>query len=144
MKKPKAISVFTLTDNALAEGKNASIVRKIFGYSHIPQYYATLINEFNVSALNPYVNYHRPCLYSTTITDSKGKQKKKYRYQDMDTPYEKLKSTPDAKKYLKEGMTFEKLDNIAKAMSDNQAANFLQTQRKLPFKHIDEDQLKSA
>lgn len=134
----------TSTDNALAEGKNASIVRKIFGYSHIPQYYATLINEFNVSALNPYVNYHRPCLYSTTITDSKGKQKKKYRYQDMDTPYEKLKSIPDAKKYLKEEMTFEKLDDIASSMSDNQAADYLQTQRKLLFKHIDEDRLKSA
>ncbi len=27
-------------DNALAEGKNAAIVRKIFGYTHIPQHYA--------------------------------------------------------------------------------------------------------
>lgn len=134
----------TSTDNALAEGKNASIVRKIFGYSHIPQHYATIINEFNVTALNPYVNYHRPCLYSTTITDTKGKQKKKYRYKDMDTPYEKLKSIPDAKKYLKEGMTFEKLDDIARAMTDNQAADYLQMQRKLLFKYIDEDRLNSA
>lgn len=61
----------TSTDNALAEGKNASIVRKIFGYSHIPQHYATIINEFNINALNPYINYHRPCLYPTTIIDSK-------------------------------------------------------------------------
>ena len=34
-------------DNALAESKNASIVRKYLGYSHIPQKWAPLINEFN-------------------------------------------------------------------------------------------------
>ena len=134
----------TSTDNALAEGKNASIVRKIFGYSHIPQHYATTINEFNVSALNPYINYHRPCLYPITITDDKGKQKKKYRYEDMMTPYDKLKSIPEAIKYLKEGMSFEKLDDIARAMTDNQAADYLQTQRKLLFNHINEDCPKSA
>ena len=53
-------------DNALAEGKNAAVVRKTFGYSHIPQWHADKINEFNKSALNPYINYHRPCLYPTT------------------------------------------------------------------------------
>lgn len=134
----------TSTDNALAEGKNASIVRKIFGYSHIPQHYAAIINEFNVNALNPYINYHRPCLYPTTVTDSRGKQKKKYRYEDMMTPYDKLKSIPQAERYLKDGMSFEKLDDIAKAMTDNQAADYLQTQRQLLFNHINEDRLKSA
>jgi len=134
----------TSTDNALAEGKNASIVRKTFGYSHIPQHYATIINEFNVNVLNPYINYHRPCLYPTTIIDKKGKQKKKYRYEDMMTPYDKLKSISDAAQYLKEGMSFEKLDDIARAMTDNQAADYLQTQRKLLFNHINEGRLKSA
>ena len=52
-------------DNALAEGKNASVVRKTFGYGYIPQKYAERINEFNQDALNTYVNYHRPCLYLT-------------------------------------------------------------------------------
>ena len=69
-------------DNALAEGKNAAIVRKTFGYSHIPQYFAAQINAFNVNALNPYVNYPRPCLYPTTTIDAKGKQKKKYEYKN--------------------------------------------------------------
>ncbi len=132
------------TDNALAEGKNAAIVRKVFGYSHIPQHYATRINEFNIAALNPYINYHRPCLYPIVITDDKGKQKKKYRYEDMMTPYDKLKSIPDAAKYLKEGTTFEKFDDIARAMTDNQAADHLQAQRKLLFNQINEDRLKSA
>ncbi|OGT31513.1 MAG: hypothetical protein A3E87_04085 [Gammaproteobacteria bacterium RIFCSPHIGHO2_12_FULL_35_23] len=126
-------------DNALAEGKNAAIVRKTFGYSHIPQYFAAQINEFNVNALNPYVNYHRPCLYPTTTMDAKGKQKKKYEYKNMMTPYDKLKSLPNAGQHLKDGITFKKLDDIAKSMSDNEAADQLQLQRTLLFKQIHED-----
>jgi len=131
-------------DNALAEGKNAAIVRKTFGYSHIPQHFAKRINKFNVSALNPYVNYHRPSLYPTTYTDKKGKQKKKYEYQNMMTPYEKLKSLPNANTFLKEHITFKKLDDISKAMTDNEAADYLQQQRVLLFKHIHEDCRKRA
>lgn len=131
-------------DNGLAEGKNAAVVRKMFGYSHIPQHFASRINEFNTQALNPYINYHRPCLFPRTIIDEKGKQKKKYRYEDVMTPYEKLKSLPEAQQYLKENMTFEKLDDIAKAMTDNQAAEYLQQQRQLLFKHIHEDNRKRA
>lgn len=131
-------------DNALAEGKNAAIVRKTFGYSHIPQYFAAVINEFNVNALNVYVNYHRPCLYPTTAIDAKGKQKKKYEYKNMMTPYEKLKSLPNAEQHLKEGITFKKLDDIAKSMSDNEAADQLQLQRSLLFKQIHEDCRKRA
>jgi len=126
-------------DNALAEGKNAAVVRKMFGYAHIPQRYAERINEFNQSALNPYVNYHRPCLYPTIIVDKKGKETKKYKYKDMMTPYEKFKSIPNAAKYLKEGITFEQLDEIAKRMTDNEAADYLQQQRALLFKHITND-----
>lgn len=131
-------------DNALAEGKNAAIVRKVFGYTHIPQRYAQLLNEFNQAALNPYVNYHRPCLYPTIIIDNKGKQKKKYEYKNMMTPYDKLKSLPDAQQYLKAGITFKGLDDISKAMTDNEAADFLQQQRSILFKNIHEDKLKSA
>lgn len=131
-------------DNALAEGKNAAIVRKVFGYSHIPQHYAQLLNEFNQTALNPYVNYHRPCLYPTIIIDNKGKQKKKYEYKNMMTPYDKFKSLPDTEKYLKDGVTFKELDDIARAMTDNEAADFLQQQRSILFKNIHEDKLKSA
>jgi transposase InsO family protein len=125
--------------NALAEGKNAAVVRKIFGYSHIPQRYAEELNKFNMTALNPYINYHRPCLFPTTIIDLKGKQKKKYEYKNMMTPYEKFKSLPDAYQYLNENHTFKKLDDIAKAMTDNEAADYLQQQRKLLFKQIHED-----
>jgi len=131
-------------DNALVEGKNAAIVRKVFGYSHIPQHFAKRINQFNEAVLNLYINYHRPCLFPTTIIDEKGKQKKKYQYKNMMTPYEKFKALPNAQTYLKEKVTFEMLDDIAKKMTDNQAADLLQQQRKLLFKHIHEGGSQSA
>jgi len=131
-------------DNALAEGKNAAIVRKTFGYSHIPQHYAKTLNEFNQNVLNPYINYHRPCLYPTTIIDSKGKQKKIYKYEDMMTPYDKLKSFDNAAQYLRNGVTFEQLDDFANAMSDNEAAQLLQTERQKLFRTIHETTLMSA
>ncbi|SCN47587.1 FIG01199223: hypothetical protein [methanotrophic endosymbiont of Bathymodiolus azoricus (Menez Gwen)] len=34
-------------DNALAESKNASVVRKKFDYSHIEQHWADKLNNFN-------------------------------------------------------------------------------------------------
>jgi transposase InsO family protein len=44
-------------NNALAESKNASIVRKQFGYQYIAQKWAPLMNEFNLKYLYPYINY---------------------------------------------------------------------------------------
>lgn len=131
-------------DNALAESKNAAVIRKIFGYAHIPQHHANRINEFNIKALNPYINFHRPCLFPTTIVDAKGKQQKRYYYPDAMTPYEKFKSLPEASRYLKSDMTFKKLDDMASQMNDNEAAEYLQQQRHLLFKYIHEDGKKSA
>ena len=70
-------------DNALVESKNGHVVRKIFGHGHIPQRWASLINGSNRQHLNPYINYHRPCLFPVIITDSKGKQRKRYPYPDF-------------------------------------------------------------
>lgn len=126
-------------DNGLVEGKNSAVVRKVFGYTHIPQHYAQRINTFNQDVLNPYINYHRPCLFPTVVTDNKGKEKKKYRYEDVQTPYEKFKSLPNAQQYLKPEMTFKLLDDKAHEMTDNEAADYLQQQRKLLFKQIYEE-----
>ena len=57
----------------------------------------------------------------------------------MMTPYEKLKSLPEAEQFLKEGINFDKLDRIAEAMTDNQAADHLQQKRRLLFKQIHDD-----
>jgi transposase InsO family protein len=123
-------------DNALAESKNASVVRKHLGYAHIPQYCATLVNTFCADFLNPYVNFHRPCFFPETITDAKGKERKRYRYEEMKTPYEKFKSVSNAIVYLKPGITFEQLDAQAAKMSDNDAALALNNARKKLFKDI--------
>ena len=67
------------------------MIRKHFGYAHIPQDQAQLINEFNQQFLNPYINFHRPCFFPEMRIDAKGKQRKIYRYDNMMTPYDKLK-----------------------------------------------------
>ncbi len=131
-------------DNALAESKNASVVRKVLGYRHIPQKWAGLINTFNQEYLNPHVNYHRPCFFPVIITDEKGKQRKKYPYEAMMTPYDKLKSLPESEKYLKNGLTFEIIDNIAFSISDNQSADQLQAARQSLFNTIDEREINSG
>ena len=123
-------------DNALAESKNGAIVRKHLGYSHIPQHFAALVNAFCVEHLNPYVNFHRPCFYAQTFTDAKGRQRKRYAYQQMMTPYEKFKSLPDAAQFLKPGITFQQLDTQANAVSDNEAARRLNQARAIMFKSI--------
>jgi len=123
-------------DNALAESKNGAVIRKLFGYSHIPQRWAAIINDFNQQHLNPYLNYHRPCFFPETTTDHKGKERKIYRYENMMTPYDKLKSLPSASDYLKPGVSFEILDKVAHQISDNQAADQLQKARQKLFKTI--------
>ncbi len=131
-------------DNALAESKNGAVVRKIFGYSHIPQRWAQLINDFNQQHLNPYINFHRPCFFPETRTDDKGKQRKVYRYENMMTPYDKLKSLPNAKDYLKPSESFAILDDVACQISDNQAADQLQKARQALFKTIHDQNLKTG
>lgn len=111
-------------DNALAEGKNGSVVRKHMGRLHIPQRYAALINQFHKDHLNIYLNYHRPCGFATTIVDRKGKQKKKY--DTYLTPYEKLRSLDNPEQYLKKGITLGMLEEIAYRESDNECAQRMQ------------------
>jgi transposase InsO family protein len=115
----------TSNDNALVEGKNGSVVRKVFGHAHIPQRFAELINTFNREYLNPHLNFHRPCLFAHTQTDARGKQNKIYPYEEMYTPYEKFKSLVDAQTYLKPDMSFEILDALAHSISDNESARRL-------------------
>ena len=121
-------------DNGLVESKNYSVVRKLYGYQHIPQQYAGEFLTLNRDQVYRYVNYHRPCYFSTTVTDDKGKQKKKYRYKDMMTPFEKLLSLPRPSQYLKSGITLKKLNAFACAMTDNEAAEQMNTARDKLFK----------
>jgi len=131
-------------DNALAESKNNAVVRKTFGYIHIPQSHAELMDAFNREHLNPCINFHRPCHFPTVETDSKGKQRKRYRQQDMMTPYDKLKSLSNAEQYLKPGVSFLKLDAIAHQQSDLDAWNNLQKARDKLFNTIFRQSPKAA
>jgi hypothetical protein len=125
-------------DNALVESKNGTIIRKQFGYTHIPQKHARRINQYCREHLNPYLDFHRPCYFPEVYTDNKGKQKKCYPYSSIRTPYDKLKSLPDASFYLKEGVTFDSLDDLAHAMSDNVAAKRMNQARGKLFRAISE------
>ena len=114
-------------DNALVDARrpgglrNASVVRKWLGHDHIPQRFAPQVNAFARDVLSPYLNYHHPCLFATEVRDAKGKVRRRYRRQDVTTPYEKLKSLPNAERFLKPGVTFAGLDQVACAMSDLEA-----------------------
>jgi transposase InsO family protein len=131
-------------DNALVESKNGSVVRKHLGYAHIPSRYAKQVNHFTHTVLSPYLNFHRPCFFPTEQIDTKGRLRKHYRYQDMMTPYDKLKSLPDADHYLKPGIDLQQLDVIANAMSDNDAARHLNQARAELFRSINNTQQPAA
>jgi transposase InsO family protein len=111
-------------DNGLAETKNGAVVRREFGYAHIAQRHAGRFNTYCREYLNPYLNFHRPCLFATALPDPKkpGRTRRVYRPRDAMTPLEKLTSLPDAAKHLREGITFEHLHQLATALSDIDAA----------------------
>ena len=131
-------------DNALVESKNGSIVRKHLGYSHIPQRWAPLVNQFHQDYLNPYINYHRPCFFPVTKVDVKGKQRKIYPYEAMMTPFEKFLSLPKRSQYLKLGVTLKQLNAIAVAITDNEAAKRLKEAKHQLFKTIAEQENQAA
>ncbi len=132
------------TDNALVESKNGSVVRKHLGYAHIPQRFAAQVNAFTVDVLSPYLNFHRPCLFPEEVIDAKGKRRKRYPYANLMTPYEKLKSLPEAARYLKPGIRFADLDDIARQHSDNDAARLLNDARSRLFKAINRSRKPAA
>ncbi|MDP2997487.1 MAG: hypothetical protein Q8N47_08365, partial [Bryobacterales bacterium] len=109
-------------DNALVEGKNGAVVRKYIGYGHIAGEHAEALQKFYTAQLNPYLNFHRPCGFATVSLDARGKRSRKYKAQDYATPYEKLKSLPEAIQYLKPNIGFAQLDRLAMAMSDTECA----------------------
>jgi hypothetical protein len=114
-------------DNALAESKNASVVRKHMGYSHIPQKYAKPINAFYQEVFNEWLNLHRPCLFATEIVSDKGKVKKVYRNKDAKTPLECLVLLDRAGLVIfKSETTLECLLRRAQEKTDLQAAQEMQ------------------
>lgn len=123
-------------DNALAETKNGAVVRKFLGYSHIPQRFAAQVNDFCREYLNPYLNLHRPCLFAESHTDAKGKVIKRYPQRLVQTPLEKLASLSPGCRNLRPELALHDLQEQARAMSDNEAAERLQKARTALFESI--------
>lgn len=121
-------------DNGLAETKNGSVIRKHIGRNHIPKRNAPAIEQFYKAYFNPYLCFHRLCAFATDYADKRGKIRKKY--DTYLTPYEKLKLLPNAKQYLKPGTSFEQLDKIAYAESDNDFAEKMKKAKEKVFKDL--------
>ncbi len=83
---------------------------------------------------NPFLNYQRVCAFATDYTDKKGKIRKKY--DTYLTPYEKLKSLDNSAQYLKKGITFAKLDEIAYSESDIKAGEIMKKEKSKVFKKL--------
>ena len=114
-------------DNALAESKNASVVRKHMGYDHIPQKYAKPINAFYRDIFNPWLNLHRPCMYATEVVGKKGKVVKRYKHKDVRTPLERLAQLCETDlATLKPGVQLETLQAQARSQTDLAAAQAMQ------------------
>jgi transposase InsO family protein len=118
-------------DNGLAETKNAAVVRKQMGYTHIAAAHAAAIGDFFKEHLNPYLNFHRPCGVPERIVNAKGKEKRVYRW--YATPWEILRQLPDVASHLKAEWTIALLDQQAQAKSDTQAAAEMQEAKRKLF-----------
>ena len=105
---------------------------------HIPQHHADDFATLNQQQVYRYVNFHRPCYFPSIVTDKKGKQRKRYLYEDMMTPYEKFRALPRPSQYLKKGFTLKELDAFAKEMNDNEAVEQLNSAKDLLFKQLHE------
>jgi hypothetical protein len=121
-------------DNALAESKNASVVRKHMGYDHIPQKYANPINAFYQDVFNPWLNEHRPCLFATSAANAKGKIVKRYKHEDVKTPLAclALLSTQGLVTF-RDGITLDALQAQARSQTDLAAAQTMQQAKRELF-----------
>jgi hypothetical protein len=97
---------------------------------------AKQINVFCAAHLNPYLNFHRPCLFAEDTIDAKGKVKKRYPQRLVMTPLEKLASLPDPDTFLKPGITLAQLQAEATRLTDNDAAQQLNEARQRLFQSI--------
>ena len=125
-------------DNGLAETKNGAVVRKMFGYEHIHRRHAARFDTFCREYLNPFLNFHRPCLFATQLADPKkpGRIKRVYRPKDAMTPLDKLTSLPKAETYLRPGQSMQELKLLAQALTDVQAAQELNEARQALFRRV--------
>lgn len=122
-------------DNGLVESKNGAVIRKHMGYGYIAQSHAEDIHSFYQHSFNPYLNFHRPCGQPERVVDAGGKEK--FVYRRYATPWETLRAIRrTASKqpgFFKPGFSIERLDQIANAHSDTEAAQLMQEAKRKLF-----------
>lgn len=121
-------------DNGLVESKNGAVVRKHLGFAYLAASEAEAVDCFHRQHLNPYVNFHRPSAIAEIIEEANGKRRRVYRR--WDTPFEIFRQTPQCESYLRPGVTMAKLEQIAGAQSDTEAAVEMQRAKKELFAKI--------
>jgi len=97
------------------------------GYLFIPQSKARLIHEFYQKYFNDYLNFHRPCGFSTDRIDKKGKITKVY--DTYLTPFEKFMKLDNPEQYLKQGITLEIFKEQSLSHSDVEFARIMTKQK---------------
>ena len=123
-------------DNALVESKNGSVVRKWLGHVHVPHSLVPQVNAYLHDHLCPLLNFHRPCLFPTEVVGPTGRVKRRYRQEDVTTPYERFKALPGAEDFLRPGVTLDALDQRAAATNHLDAAQAAQRARDELFRAI--------
>ena len=109
-------------DNAPVKSKTGTVIRKQLGYEYAAGRHTQQPDTFNPEVLSPYANYRRPRYFPSAQVDAKGKVRRRYRQQDLQTPCERLKSVPAAESHLRTGIYFTQLDERTYAVTDNKAA----------------------
>ena len=64
------------------------------GYGQIAGRYVEQLDRFNREVLSPYRDYHRPYDFPSEERDARGKVRKRYRQQDLLTPYSAWSTNP--------------------------------------------------
>ena len=123
-------------DNALVESKNGSIVRRWLGHIHVPHDLVPQVDAFLRDSLCPLLNFHRPCLFPIEVTSASGRGRKTYRQDDVATPYQHFRSLAGAEGFLRPGVTFRALDQLASTTTDLDAAKAVQRARDALFRAI--------
>jgi transposase InsO family protein len=121
-------------DNGLVESKNGAIIRKHIGYGYIDARHADVINEFCCDYLNPYLNYHRPCAQPDVSVDEKGR--KRITYKRYQTPLETLSMLDRPGQYLRDGLSMNALNRIARSIGDTDAARRMQEAKSKLFEKL--------
>jgi hypothetical protein len=81
-------------DQALAKGKNSTVIRKLTGCGHIASEHSEELQKLYMAHFNPYLNYHRPCGYATVMVDARDKRRRRCPVENYISPYEKVRRWP--------------------------------------------------